>query len=586
MTTSASTTNQPVRELFCRLLQRITTLIFVAASLQHSICPIFAGNLGEIPCRPNIVLILADDLGYSDLGCYGGEIATPNLDALAAGGVRFTQFYNTARCWPTRSVLLTGYYAQAIRCDSIPGVNFPGKRLRPRWAGLLPEMLKPAGYRSYHSGKWHIDGAVLAGGFDHSYCIEDHNRFFNPQKHLEDDKPLPPVEKGAKFYLTTTIADYAIRHLEEHSVEHADKPFFSYVAFTAPHFPLQAPAEDIARYREIYRQGWDKIRAARFEKMKSSGITNTELSQPERSLGPPYDFPKDIEILGAGEVNRPLPWDDLTVEQQEFQAAKMAVHAAMVDVMDREIGRIVAQLKKMNALENTLVLFASDNGASAEIMVRGDGHDRAASPGSAETFLCLGPGWSTCSNTPHRRHKTWVHEGGVATPLIAHWPQGIASRGEVRGEPGHVVDIVPTVLELAGAQPLRQRQSFDVPPLHGRSLVAAMTGEAPKDSERALWWLHEGNRAIRVGDWKLVAAQGDPWELYDLKSDRAESHNLASANPDKARELEDAWNSRLAEFTSLAKTDPPKASPAGNKAGPKAARRRAAPQAVPKPAGN
>jgi arylsulfatase len=507
------------------------------------------------PAKPNILLILADDLGWSDLGCYGGEIQTPNLDSLAKGGLRFTQFYNTARCWPTRGALLTGFYAQQIRRDTLPGIRSGGQGVRPRWARLLPDLLRPLGYRSYHSGKWHVDGAPLAGGFDRSYSLEDHNSYFTPRNHFEDDKKLPPVQADSGYYVTTAIADHAIKCLKEHAREHADRPFFSYVAFTSPHFPLHALAEDIARFKDRYQRGWEEIRAARYERMKSQGLVSCELSAVERDIGPPYDFPDALEKLGSGEVNRPLPWRELTGEQRQFQAAKMAVHAAMVYRMDVEIGRLIEQLQAMNALDNTLIFFLSDNGASAEIMVRGNGHDRAAPPGSAETFLCLGPGWSTSSNTPFRRHKTWVHEGGISTPLIVHWPKGIAARGELRHTPGHVIDLVPTILEAVGGQPLEKWEGESVPPLPGKSLVPALAKDVRIERD-CLWWLHEGNRAIRVGDYKLVVSGADsPWELYDLSTDRAESRNLAAQMPDKARELAKLWEATITEFTALASRD-------------------------------
>ncbi len=325
------------------------------------------------------------------------------------------------------------------------------------------------------------------------------------------------------------IADHAVQYLREHEQKHSQSPFFLYLAFVAPHFPLHALPEDIARYRDTYRQGWDAVRQARWERQKQLGIATNPLPPMERDVGPPYHFPDDLEKLGPGEVNRPLPWTELTGQQREFQAAKMAVHAAMIDRMDREIGRVVEQLKKMGALDDTLILFASDNGASAEIMVRGDGHDPQAAPGSADTFLCLGPGWSSSSNTPLRRHKTWVHEGGIATPLIAHWPNGIAARGELRHSPAHLIDIVPTVLELTGLEHPRTIAVKPAPPLPGKSLVPefAMDRSVSRDY---LWWLHEGNRAIRIGDWKLVAAGGPqgPWELYDLSQDRGEIKNLAA----------------------------------------------------------
>ncbi len=502
--------------------------------------------------RPNVLVILADDLGFSDLGCYGGEIKTPHLDALADHGLRFTQFYNTARCWPTRAALLTGYYAQQVGRDSLPEVRGGARGKRPAWARLLPAMLRPLGYRSYHSGKWHIDGPRLATGFDHSYSLEDHNRFFAPQQHLEDDKPLPPVPANAEYYSTTAIADHAIRCLQEHAQQFPDQPFFQYLAFTSPHFPLQAPAADIERYRDVYGQGWDQIREQRWQRMQRMNLVRGSLSALEPEVGPPYHFPEAIKKLGPAEVNRPLAWDALNEDQQAFQAAKMAVHAAMIDRMDQEIGRVLEQIRAMHAWENTLIVFLSDNGASAEIMVRGDGHDRSAPAGSAATFLCLGPGWSSAANTPFRRHKTWVHEGGIATPLIVHWPAAVTDRGALRHTPGHVIDIVPTVLEVAGVQPKEAWQGTPVPP-PGTSLVPlfAPDGSVPRND---LWWLHEGNRAIRVGDWKLVAAgKQAPWELYDLSQDRAESRNRAAELPEKVEELSRLWLQRVEEFSRLAR---------------------------------
>ncbi|MDH3584049.1 MAG: arylsulfatase, partial [Phycisphaerae bacterium] len=462
--------------------------------------------------KPNILLILVDDLGFSDLGCYGGEIRTPNLDGLAAKGLRFTRFYNTARCWPTRAALLTGYYAQQVRRDTLPGVVSGGRGKRPAWARLLPRMLRPLGYRSYHSGKWHIDGMPLANGFDRSYYLRDQGRFFNPQVHYRDDVKLPPVKPGSGFYGTTAIADHAIECLKEHREKHADRPFFHYLAFTAPHFPLHALPADIARYRGRYQAGWDAVRAERWERIRSMGLVDGKLSAVERKLGPPYHFPKALEALGPGEINRPVPWSQLTAKQQAFQAAKMALHAAMIDRVDREIGRVLEQLRRTGDFDNTLVFFLSDNGASAEIMVRADGHDPKADPGSAATYLCLGPGWSTTSNTPFRRHKTWVHEGGIATPLIAHWPRGIAAGGEFRRTPGHVIDIVPTILQVAGAGP---RAAGDRPAPPGRSLVPLFDEPAELRNE-TFWWFHDGHRAIRSGRWKLVAAKGEAWELFDL----------------------------------------------------------------------
>ncbi len=254
--------------------------------------------------QPNVLVILADDLGFSDLGCYGGEIETPNLDALADAGLRFTQFYNTARCWPTRAALLTGYYAQQVRRDKLPDVPSGARGVRPAWARLLPEMLKEFGYRAYHSGKWHIDGMPLAEGFDRSYYLRDQGRFFNPRVHYEDDQQLPIVEPGGSFYATTAIADHAVRCLQEHQEKYADQPFFHYLAFTAPHFPLHALPDDIARYRERYRKGWDAVREERWLRTKSLGIAGG-LSAVEREVGPPYHFPRSTRDARPGRGQSP-----------------------------------------------------------------------------------------------------------------------------------------------------------------------------------------------------------------------------------------------------------------------------------------
>jgi arylsulfatase len=513
---------------------------------------------GERP--PNVLFIMADDLGYSDLGCYGSEIHTPNLDALAHDGLRFTQFYNTARCWPSRGVLLTGYYAQAIRRDTVEGVESGGKGVRPAWARLLPEMLKAQGYRSYHSGKWHIDGDPIECGFDRSYELGSgtQRNHFKASGNLEDGVK---VEQTDNYYSSTAAADHAIKCLKEHAEKYADHPFFHYLAFIAPHFPLHAPAADVAKYRDRYRDGWNVLQTERYQRLLDLRIVTNPLPAMEREVGPPYAFPDAMTKLGPGEINRPLPWVELTSEQRDFQAAKMAVHAAMIDRMDQEIGRVLAQLKAMGTLDDTIIFFASDNGASAEIMVRGGGHDASAPPGSEKTFLCLGPGWSSSSNTPFRRHKTWVHEGGISTPLIVHWPKGIAARGELRTNPGHLIDIVPTVLELAGAKAFTTWDGKPVPTPPGKSLVPAFAKDGAVKHD-FLWWQHEGNRAVRVGDMKLVAAGTDaPWELYDLAKDRGETKNLAASQPDKARELAQTWTQHYNEFRELALRDAPPPTP-------------------------
>jgi len=541
--------------------------------LVYLACLALAPLLAAAAPRPNILLIVSDDMGYSDLGCYGGEIQTPALDKLAANGLRFTSFYNTSRCWSSRASILTGYYPQAIRRDMLPdeargeygmfGVNSGANGVRPRWARMLPAYLKQANYRSYHSGKWHMDGDRLPAGFDRSYSLEDHNRFFSPENHFEDDVKLPPVKADSGYYSTTYIADHAIKCLKEHSEKHRDKPFFEYLAFTAPHFPLQALPQDIAIYRDRYLDGWDKIRAARFASFSKMGLVKGALPPMEPDVFPRWNLTQreQMDKISPHEIARAVAWDSLTGEQRRFQATKMAIHAAMIHRMDIEIGRVLSQIEAMGALDNTIVMFLADNGASPEQILRGDGHDPAAEPGSARSYLGLGAGWSTAANTPFRLHKSWTHEGGIRTPLIVHWPAGIKDRNALRHQPGHVVDLVPTLMDLAG---VKAPENADVPPMHGKSLLPVMNDAAAKAPHESLWFYHDGHRAFRAGDWKLVAKHQSPPELYQLADDPCETNNLASKHPDKVKELDAAFQKTAGDFAKLASLDLPEktASPA------------------------
>jgi len=502
---------------------------------------------------PNILVLLFDDMGFSDLGCYGGEIETPNIDRLAENGLRFTQFYNTTRCWPTRSALMTGFYPQQVRSD-------PPQGKLPRGTALIPHYLQTAGYRSYHSGKWHVPGAnrpIADGGFDHSYEQNDHDRNFYPQNHLEDGKPLPPVnpDDNGGYYTTTFYTDKLIGYLREHAEQYPDAPFFAYAAYTAPHFPLQAPQEIIDKYRGRYREGWDSIRQQRYEKLTQAGIIDTPLSPRLESVGPAYRN-NNLGPLGTDEVFYPVAWDALTESQKRFQAEKMAIHAAMVDCVDHEVGRIIAELKQSNMFDNTIIFVFSDNGCSSEIMIRGDGHDPTAAPGSGKSYLCLGPGWSTACNTPFQLHKIWTHEGGVSTPLVVHWPRGIPEtmRSGLRHEPGHVVDLLPTLIALSGTSTEPNQSGL---PLSGRSLLGAIQSDNPQAEDdflqRDIYFSHEGNRAIRSGWFKAVSTaenrQGDGhWRLHDLQTDRAETMDLSTQNPEKLRELVEKWEAMTKGF--------------------------------------
>jgi len=526
------------RREFMKTMGWATAGLAMASARQGRVCP-------------NMVLILADDMGFSDSECYGGEIATPNLAALAAGGLRFTQHYSTGRCWPSRACLLTGYYAQHIRRDAMPGVALGN---RPSWAPLLPSFLKTQGYKSYHSGKWHIDGETLQSGFDRSWgghrkgC--DWDRFFASEI-WEEGGVRAPVKEGENYYSTVAVADHAIQCLKLHQSQNNDQPFFQYIAFFSPHFPLHALQEDIEKYRDFYMEGWDIVRQRRWERMTKMGIVNCTLSEREEEVVPSWNLsPEQLrEKIGPGEQGYAVAWETLTEEQRRFQASKMAIHAAMISRMDHEIGRVVQQLKDMGVFENTLILFASDNGASAEQIIRGDGHDPGASMGSAASYLCLGPGWSTAANTPFRFHKHWNHEGGISSPLIVHWPEGIEARGELRHDASHFIDIAPTVMELAGASWPDRIDGAKVPPKPGLSLVPAFARDGAVCHE-SLWWCHTGHRAIRMGDWKLVARQDgpSPWELYDLKTDRSESRNVAEKHPDVVEHLSQTWESMAERF--------------------------------------
>jgi arylsulfatase len=527
--------------------------------------------LPAAPSRPNILLMMADDLGYSDIGCFGGEIETPHLDSLAKTGVRFTQFYNTARCCPTRASLLTGVYphqagiGHMIEDRGLPGYRGQISPSRP----TIAELLRAEGYATGMSGKWHVANLRIRGksqlnfesgepfwtdksawplqrGFDEFYgTIAGVLNFFDPFSLVSGNELAVP--DSSDYYFTDAITDHAIRTIEGHA--RSGKPFFHYLAHTAPHWPLHALDREIRKYRRVYRQGWDAIRVQRYRRMAKAGLI-----EPGWRLAP-----RDPAVR---------PWSEAA--DQEWEAERMAVYAAMTDRMDQGIGRVLAALKRLKLENNTLVLFLSDNGGCAEdvqphwydipsktragkpIRV---GNTPAVRPGPEETWLSYGPAWANVSNTPFRLYKHFVHEGGIATPLIAHFPGRFAPAGSLQAEPGHVIDLLPTCLMAAGVAPPKG--------IEGRSLIPLLSRRRSEE-QRTLFWEHEGNRAVRRGKWKLVSKYPGPWELYDLERDRTELEDLAAARPDVAADLTvayDSWAER-AQVVDWGKL--PRPQPAGN----------------------
>lgn len=499
-----------------------------------------AGTAAGAP-RPNLLLILADDLGYCDLGCYGGEIATPNLDKLAAGGVRFTQVYNCARCCPSRASLLTGQYPHAVNFAGMTG-SLPPNCL------TLPEVLRAAGYRTYMAGKWHLGRpGPIARGFDEYFgMLGGFGSHWNEKlfTRLPDKRPTRTYPADG-FYSSDAITDYALDFLAD--ARKTPKPFFLYLAYTAPHFPLHAPKDDIARYADVYAKGWDAIRQERYARMKKLGLLDDGWPLSPRSGIPANRF---ADQTGWSGKENPA-WESIASDRRADLTRRMAVFAAMVDRMDRNVGRVVDDLTASGQLDNTLIFFLSDNGACAEWDPWGFDHNTGpenqlhtgealAAMGGPGTYHSYGSGWANACNTPWRLYKHYGHEGGVSTPLIVHWPAGCARRGAIDNTLGHIFDLLPTCAEAAKAAYPKKVEGRDILPAEGRSLLPALAGQATP--ERALFFEHEGNRGVRQGAWKLVSLDGKPWELYNIQSDRSELRDLASQQPERVNEMAAAWN--------------------------------------------
>ncbi len=489
--------------------------------------------------RPHILILLADDMGYSDIGCYGGEIEAPHLDALAKNGIRYTQFYNASRCCPTRASLLTGLYPHQT---GLGNMTYTGDQGEVGYRGTIgrqcvtiAEVLKPAGYGTYAVGKWHITGNnnkdhwPRQRGFDHFFgTIAGAGSYYDPHTLQEDNESIKP---GENFYYTDAISDKAAAFLRQHAKEKSGAPFFMYVAYTAPHWPLHARQEDINKYRGRYLEGWDRIRKQRYARQLEMGIIRPEWQLSER-----------FELSPA--------WEELDAVKKEEMDFRMAIYAAQVDVMDRGIGRIITALKDTKSFDNTLILFLSDNGACAENGPFGytKGDRKIENIGKPVSEASYGFSWANASNTPFRLFKWWEHEGGIATPLIAHWSRGIKQPGTLNHEVGHVIDIMPTCVHLAESDYPETFKGHKIHSLAGRVFLP----ETKSDRKEPLCWEHVRSRAIRSDQWKLVAATEPTkrgiggfapgeWELYDMEKDRTETQNLAGRQPDIVQDLEAKW---------------------------------------------
>jgi arylsulfatase len=478
--------------------------------------------------RPNIILIMADDMGFSDIGCYGSEIATPNLDGLAKKGIRFTQFYNTPRCCPSRATLLTGLYCHQAGIGHMVGdYGVPGYRgfLNDRCV-TIAEAIRPAGYTTLMVGKWHVGEKrphwPVDRGFEHYYGLVsggsnywkvDQGRVF-----AVDDQQTTPTDKD--FYVTDAFSNQAVAYLDKHG--RSDKPFFLYLAYTAPHWPLHAWPDDIAKYKGKYMKGWDKLREERHRRQLDMGLLDPKWPITPRDKAAPA-------------------WDD--VADKEMWDLRMAVYAAQVDRMDQGIGRVVAKLRELGKLDDTLIMFLTDNGGCAEAIDRGQ---KGVPPGPVDSFLSYHLPWANASNTPFRLYKHWVHEGGISSPLVVHWPAVIKDGGKLTGQVGHTIDVMATCLDVAGGEYPKTLNGKEILPLEGKSLLPIFEGKE-REPHKAIFWEHEGNRAVRQGKWKLVSRHPGGWELYDMEADRTELNNLAGRNPDKVKELStlyDAWAKR------------------------------------------
>jgi arylsulfatase len=547
-------------------MRKAMVLVGALLGVQFAVSP----SSNAASPRPNIVVILVDDMGWSDIGCYGSEVPTPNIDKLAAGGVRFTQFYNTARCSPTRASLNTGLYPHQAgmgHLDNIVHENSRGTtgRLRDDCV-TIAEVLGDAGYFTIMAGKWHLGmqhgTKPWTRGYMRSLCGRIGEIYFPNQANRPDErlwlngepKALNDPQFGDDWYGPDLITDWSLRVIDEALA--AEKPFFVYLAHSSVHFPLMAPQEDIARYRGKYMVDWDTLRKARHQRQIEMGLVDPNWRMADR----PDEVPD---------------WNTRRPRRKERFDTIMAIYAAMLDRMDRSVGTLVEGLRQRGVLDNTLVLFLSDNGGNAETGPAG--RLKGDLPGGPDSTVFLGQNWATLANTPFRRYKHFTHEGGISTPLIAHWPVGIpaARNGNLEHQPGHLIDIMATAVDISGAAYPTNRNGHAIQPMEGVSLRPAFAGK-PLERKDAIYFEHEGNRAIRRGKWKLVSKYTEPWELYDMEADRTEQHDLVHEEPELAQELEAQWKAWAARSDVGPWTGPPRTNsgevPQKKSAGPKAPR--------------
>jgi len=508
----------------------------IISVLVLSIFPAIAGATE----RPNIVIVLVDDMGFSDIGCYGGEIKTPNIDSLAAGGLRFKQFYNTGRCCPTRASLMTGLHPHQAGIGHMtetpqapsPLANEPYQGYLNNHCVTVAQVLKKAGYHTLMTGKWHLgyhrkECWPLQRGFDKYFgIISGASDYFKPDSQRGLTYMNEPFQASEGFYITDDFTDYACRFIEE-SIEAEDKPFFLYLAYNAPHWPLEAKTEDLKKYEGKYKVGWHEISKRRLARQRAMGLIDPAWTPA------PHEGPE---------------WDSLNNEQKHILDLRMAAYAACIDSIDQNIGKLVRKLKSLNKYDNTIIFFLSDNGACAEGGILGSGNERSVrDPMSTEGTAGprCGRAWANASNTPFRLYKHFVHEGGMSTPLVVHWPAGIPKRklGSFVEQFGYLPDFMPTCIELAGAEYPRRWNGRPVHPMAGESLVPLIEGGDEPVHAGPVFWEHEGNRAMRDGRWKLVWAGEGPWELFDTDADRTEMNNLFESMPRRAADMKRTWES-------------------------------------------